>query len=263
MNPIRTLSACITALKEMYQSQYSYRASSLAFSTLLSLVPMVAVFVFIMSKAPIFSDMSILAKNYVLANFVPISRHSILLYLNKFTHQASQLPIFSILFLFVTSTLLVISIDDSLNIIWHKKRRVKDFLHLFIYPLSVLLIPIFIFMSALSSSFLFFLFSYLPAIKIMAFIITLAINTMMLTLLYAISANINLSWHNFLSGGLIAALLLEFSKIGFAIYINQFSNYDAIYGTLATIPILLIWLYIFWLLILYGACIAKARAKKR
>lgn len=256
------LKACATALKVMYQTQFSYRASALAFSTLLSLVPMVSVFVFIMTQFPFFTNINILAKNYVIENFVPASSNIILIYLDKFTHQATQLPIFSILFLFITSTFLVITIDDSLNAVWHKQARKKDFMHLFIYPLIVLFIPIFIVISALSSSFLFFLFSYFSTVKLVAFAIPLTINTVMLSLLYTLTSYTKHHWHDFFLGSFVAALLLELSKIGFAIYVNQFSNYDAIYGALATIPILLIWLYIFWLIILYGAFIAKVRLTK-
>ncbi|MDR3491569.1 MAG: YhjD/YihY/BrkB family envelope integrity protein [Gammaproteobacteria bacterium] len=256
------LSDCITAIKEMHDSDYSYRASSLAFSTLLSLVPMISVFVFIMTKAPIFSRLNILAKDYVIENFVPASSSQILIYLDRFSHLATKLPIFSILFLFVTSTFLVITIDDSMNAIWHNRARKKDLTHLIIYPFMMLFIPIFIVTFALLSSFLFFLLSYFPAIKVITFTIPLIINTIMLYFLYFVTSNTKIYWRDLLLGSVVASLLLELSKIGFALYVSQFSNYNAIYGAIATLPILLIWLYIFWLIILYGAVIIKIRLPK-
>jgi membrane protein len=256
----KALSSCVTAAKVLYQSDFSYRASSLAFSTLLSLVPIVSVFVFVMTQVSIFSALNQLAKDYVLENFVPASSEVILTYLNQFTLQASQLPIFSLIFLFITSIFLIITVDEALNAVWQKKRR-PDFFHLFIYPLIVLLIPIFIVISALLSSFLFLVFSYFPEIKILTFTIPLALNTLMLSILYTLTANSRLRWDALLLGSFIGALLLELSKTGFAVYVNQFSNYDAIYGALATIPILLIWLYIFWLIVIYGAFIVKIQAK--
>lgn len=255
----QALHDCVTAAKVMLQPESSYRASSLAFSTLLSLVPMVAVFVFIMTQFPTFTQLNSLATNYVMANFIPTSSNEILPYLDKFSSQASQLPILSILLLFISTTLTVISIDNSMNSIWHKKSRKKSLLSLLIYPLIILLIPVFIGAIALISSFIFYLFSYLPTVKVISFIIPWLINAVMLSLLYLVTTSVKISWRDTYLGSLVASLLLELSKIGFAAYVNQFSNYDLIYGALATIPVLLIWLYIFWLIILYGALVVKMR----
>src|SRR5690606_10878081 len=67
-------------------------------------------------------------------------------------------------------------------------------------------------------------------------------------------------------GAVIAAFLFEVARLGFGSYIKHFSSYVFVYGTLATIPLFLMWLYISWNIILFGAevsCSIAFRASLR
>jgi membrane protein len=83
------------------------------------------------------------------------------------------------------------------------------------------------------------------------------------TFLYYVAPNRRVPWRDAACGGIVAALLFEAAKRGLAIYIVWFPTYDAIYGALAAIPVVLVWIYLCWMAILLGAEVAAALAEWR
>ena len=65
----------------------------------------------------------------------------------------------------------------------------------------------------------------------------------------------HVGWRDALLGALLAALMFEIAKRGFALYITRFPTYTLIYGTFATMLIFLLWLYVSWMMVLIGATV--------
>ncbi len=262
------LRTCYTATKRLFKEKYTYRASALAFTTLLALVPLISVIVSLIAVLPIFTKFATLAQNYILENFVPTSGNTIQNYLVQFTKQATHLPVIGIIFLFFTALLLIITVEHTLNDIWDVSRRKKSLLALLIYWLILFLSPIVIGFSLFLSSYLFSLkwiahtTNALGITLPMLSCLPLVINTAIFSLLYVAVPNTPVRWRDGFLGGFIAAILFEVAKKGFAFYIHKFPSYELIYGTLAAIPIFLLWLYISWLIILLGALVTHTHSQQ-
>jgi membrane protein len=111
-----------------------------------------------------------------------------------------------------------------------------------------------------------YMFSYsgLAGIKIylLKFLPIIA-STVGFFLIYLIVPNRKVSWKSAIVGALVAAILFEMAKRGFAWYVTTFPSYQRVYGTLATIPIFLFWVYLSWNIILLGGTIAATLETSR
>jgi membrane protein len=251
--------------KRLFQEQYTYRASGLAFTTLIALVPLLSVLVSLITVFPIFTQLIELTENYIFTNFIPHSSNIIQKYLEAFIQQATHLPTVGIIFLLFTSFTLIIMVEHTLNSIWSAPKRKKNFRSFFLYWLVLLVTPIFIGLSVLISTYVFSISWLTGTVNKLGLTIPmlaslpLIINTIILSALYIIVPNSKVRFREGVLGGLTAAILFEIAKKAFAFYLKHFPNYELIYGTLATIPIFLIWVYISWLIILYGALVTNTR----
>lgn len=258
---LKTLSKiCLRAAIKLFNEGYTYRASALAFSTVLSLVPLLSVIMALLTVFPIFKTFSLTTEDYIVSNFVPASSDIIKTYLVDFTEHASQLPTLSILFLLFTAITLMITVEHTMSQIWETESIKKPFLERLIHWAILIFAPILVSLGVFLSSYLFSLAWLKPAYNFglqmhVLNYLPMAINTLVFSVLYIVLSPVQIPWRHGFIGGFCAALLLECANRGFGFYIKQFPSYEIIYGAFATIPIFFIWIYIFWLIILYGALV--------
>lgn len=261
------LSALVRAFERFMDEQFAYRVSALAFTTLLALVPFVFVIMFVMSFFPSFSDIATLGEKYILSNFMPSPASAIQDYFQDFIHQAGQLPFISIVFLFVTAIMMVNTIVETLNDIWRVHERKNRLYSLFIFSVMLLLMPLIIGLCLFLVTYLFTLrtittaFSTFDMTRHILDILPVLINTLIFSLLYILVPNTRVPWKYGLLGGFLAGIMFEAARYGFAFYIKRFPSYELIYGAFSTLPIFLLWLYLFWFIIIFGALFTQSCAQ--
>lgn len=256
------------SMVRFFKAKYYIRCSALAFTSLLGFIPLVSVLVSLLSKLPITSSMLPKLQHFVFSNFIPTQGERIYPFIESFLSQAGKLPLTQFVFLVFISMFLLLSIERTLNHIWglNKQRRVSISLLL---TWGVLIIaPILMVLSIIISTYIIslpilvrwgidifyhrYLTSMLPFLS----------SFLGFALLYFVMPCEKVKLIYALYGGLIATLLFEGAKHVFSLYVKLFPTYDAIYGAMAVIPIFMIWVYLVWCIVIYGAIVVSQCGKQ-
>ncbi|ELY5815039.1 virulence factor BrkB family protein [Cronobacter turicensis] len=231
-------------------------AGNLAYVSLLSLVPFVAVIFALFAAFPMFSDVSLQLRHFVFANFMPATGDIIQRYIEQFVANSSKMTAVGALGLIVTSLLLMYAIDSALNTIWRSTRKRPKVYSFAVYWMILTLGPLLAGASLVISSYLLSLrwaSGFTTMIDEVLRIFPLLLSWLSFWLLYSVVPTTRVPARDALIGSLVAALLFELGKKGFALYITMFPSYQLIYGVLAVIPILFLWVYWTWCIVLLGA----------
>ena len=234
-------------------------ATALAYTTLLSMVPLVAVVFSFLGALPGFGGFEDDIRNFVFNNFVPAFGETIDEYLNQFAGKAKQLTLTGVLFLLAIALMLMATIENAFNRIWKVGEKRRPATRFLIYWLLLTLGPILVGTGIASTSY----FLSLPAVdtlggwfELKKRLLSLApflTTSIALTLLYMLVPNCHVPARYAAVGGISAAILFETVKFGFGYYVKTVPTYEAIYGALAVLPIFLIWIYLSWVVVLLGA----------
>ncbi len=241
------------------EDQGLVNAASLAYATLLALVPLMTVFLAIFAAFPISERVAEEVQSFVFENFVPTSGEVLQEYLQEFSRKASQLTGTGFGFLIVVALLLMSNIERAFNTIWRVRRKRRPLSRFTMYWAILTLGPLLIGISVAATSYLVSIPFFTDAATTLGFgqrLLALApmlASAIAFTLLYAVVPNRRVPFRHALAGGVLAALFFELAKQGFAFYLTNFPTYEAIYGVLAVIPIFLVWIYLSWLVTLLGA----------
>ena len=245
--------------KNFIADDCTYRASALAFTSLLAIVPLMSVGFAILSSLPVFHDLTSSAQDFIFENFIPASGKVVQGYLHFFTQQISKLSITSIIFLFAAAVLVMFTIERSMNVIWRVASARNGISAFLLYWAILSLAPLMLGISLLVSSYIF----SLPFIKnhptsSLLSMIPFFCSLIGFTFIYLVVPNCKVKLKDGLLGGIVAAILFESAKHGFAFYLTRFDTYQLLYGAFATIPIFFIWIYWTWVITLLGAEISYA-----
>lgn len=247
-------------LQQFNETGCSYRAAALSFTTLLSLIPLMTFGFSILAKSHRFKNISRQIQDFIFNNFLATSGtgKSIQVYLNNFVAQANQLSLISLAFLIITATMMMFTLEQTLNSIWKTNKRRHWTLTALLYWTTLLFIPILIGFALFLSSHLAALFLLKSSFINNRFLLLLPffLSIFLFTFLYTLVPHCFVPLRYGLMGALIATCLFEGAKYCFSLYIHYFPTYKIIFGTLSAFPLFLVWIYICWVITLVGAVIS-------
>ncbi|CAD5374454.1 Ribonuclease BN [Rubrivivax sp. A210] len=237
-------------------------AGSLTFTTLISLVPLVTVMLAVFTAFPMFSGLEGALEKYFLQNLVPdnIAR-PVMRALTQFAAKARGMGTAGLVMLVTTALALVLTIDRTLNGIW-RVRRVRPLAQrLLVYWAALTLGPLALGLSLTLTSYAVSaskgLVSALPgAVSLVLETIQFLLLAAAVSGLFHYVPNTTVRWAHAWAGGFFVAVAFEGAKKGLAWYVAAVPTFSAVYGAFATVPILLLWIYLGWVIVLMGAVIA-------
>ena len=233
-------------------------AGSLTYTTLLALVPIFTIVVALLSTTPFFGEVMAKIKLFLRMNLLPDIADTITnVYMLEFAHNARRLTAVGVAGVFVVAVWMMLIMDRSLNAIWRVRQTRPLWMSVVGYMAVVVVGPILLVVSVSVTTYIMSLSGDVtalsPAHVMLLHVVPIAMSGLAFFLMYRIIPHRHVPWKHAALGGLVAAVLFESAKQLFAFYVHTSPTYNVVYGAFAAVPLFLIWIYISWLVVLFGA----------
>lgn len=255
-------STAITLRQRFREDRLGLTASSLTFTSTIALVPLVTVALAIFTAFPMFSKLQVVLQKWLLESLIPdnIARQ-VLGYLTQFASQSSKLGGAGVAILLVTALALILTIDRTLNNIWRVRTPRSLGQRLLVYWAGLTLGPLLLGLSLSITSYALSaskgVVSAMPGgLPLLLDLLQFFMLAAGMAALYHYVPNTRVRWSHAWAGGLFVSAAIEVAKKLLSLYLIKVPTYSVIYGAFATVPILLIWIYTAWVIVLLGAVIA-------
>jgi membrane protein len=245
-------------------------SGALGYTALVSLVPLAAIALGSLSVFPIFGQVHDQILTLLFKNFVPSVGEQAAWWFRAFTNSAAQTTAIGVIGIAATGVLLLVTVEDQLNVIWRVTAPRPWGQRVLAYWTLITLGPLLVGLSLSLSTYFEIAarhagfgqeaFQWIESgwLHGLARAVPAVLEFAALTLLYWVIPNCAVRWRDGALGALIATVAIEILKVGFTIYVGAMSYYQTVYGTLAAVPIFLLWMYISWMAVLLGAEVAAA-----
>lgn len=239
-------------------------AGSLAFTTLLAIVPLVTVVIALFSNFPAFAELGTSLKIFLLENLLPDRAGKIIAtYAFQFSQKAAKLTLLGTSLLVITAMMLLLTIDRVFNQIWGVRRPRPLLARVTVHWFTLTLGPLALGASVLATGQIIatsasFVSKGSWLIDFSGTAVSSVLLCALFSFLYYGVPNHPVRPAHALAGGVVASALLLITQQLFGLFIAGMPTYALIYGTFATLPIFLVWLYLSWVVILLGAIVAAA-----
>ncbi len=248
----------VLVLRRFFAQRGMEAAASLTFSTLLGLVPLLAIGLALFSAFPAFQEKQAEIEQFVIQNLLPEAGSALEGYFRNFLANTGKLTSMGTIGLAVSALALLGSIEGAFNRIWRVERPRPLVLRLLSAWALLTVGPLLFGLSLTISTWAFAAASDLggEAVRSLPRLTRLLPPVFEIAgaaLLFLVVPNRKVRVAHALLGGVVTMLLFEALKTGFALYLKYFPVFNTLYGALSLIPILLVWVYASWIIVLLGA----------
>ncbi|MDD2946374.1 YihY family inner membrane protein [Acinetobacter haemolyticus] len=241
------------------------QAASLTYTTLFAVVPMLTVFLVIISSIKALEPARQQLQQLIYSHFLPRTTIAFDKAFTAFTDKSSNLTVIGILFLFVTTVMMLSSIETVFNRIWRVKETRGGIIGFMRYWTIISLGPILLgsafaisstvaSLNVLSNNFA----GYEVDGEFILWGISFVLTILGFFILNWTIPNRSVPIKAALIAGTFSAVVFELLKNLFGIIMSNFTSYEIVYGAFAAIPIFLLWIFLSWNIVLLGVEISYA-----
>lgn len=259
-----------TVIRRFSQDRVLVAASSLSYTSLLAIVPLFAIAFSVMMAFPVFDGMTQQLLGIILSYAAPHIGGELENYVDKFVSNTSELTVLGVIWLAVTAIMLLSTIESAFNAIWRVEKSRPFAMRLLAYWTTLTLGPL-LMGAGLSFSTALFAVNNFEALGVdLGFLREFGLRLLPFifaaggfTILYLALPNRRVPLRYAVFGAAVAAVMFELLKSGFGLYLKNAGTFESVYGSLAALPVFLIWMYLVWSVVLFGAIVAATRPEWR
>ena len=235
-------------------------SSSLSYTSLIALVPLLSIALAIFSAFPVFADVREQIQEVILKNFIPAIEDDIKQYLNTFINATAQLTTVGVAGLAITAILLLSTIENSFNFIFKVTKPRHIATKITLYWTVITLGPLLLGAAWSLRGYLYTLQTYVdhanfPTITNM---LPALLNFLILVMIYILVPNRKVNIFHASIGAITSVILFWVMRKFFGLMILNNATYKTLYGALAALPIFLVWMYLVWAVVIFGAVVTAA-----
>jgi membrane protein len=255
-----------TVVRRFARDRVLVAAASLSYTSLLAIVPLFAIAFSVMMAFPVFDGMTQKLLSIVLSYTAPHIGGELEGYVDRFVSNTSQLTALGVVWLAVTAVMLLSTIESAFNAIWRVERSRPFGMRLLAYWTTLTLGPLLLGAGLSLSTAVFAMTMFNPLGIDLGFLRSFGLRLLPFffaaggfAILYLALPNRRIAFRHAIFGALVASVLFEALKAGFGVYVRNAGTLESVYGSLAALPVFLIWMYLAWAVVLFGAVVAASR----
>ncbi len=236
-------------------------ASSLSYTSLIALVPVLAIALAIFSAFPVFNEVRQQVQDMIIQNLMPDTGQDIKLYFAQFINATAKLTTIGVVGIALTAILLLSTIENSFNFIFKVTRPRRFTTKITLYWTIITLGPLLLGTAFSLKGYAAFndVLHTVPELQvIMGSILPFLLTWLVLTGVYIFVPNKKVDFLNAGAGAFVAMCLFWVLRFGFSMFMVKNNTYYTLYGAVAAVPLTLVWMYLYWAAVIFGAVVTAA-----
>ncbi|MBQ7304423.1 MAG: YihY family inner membrane protein, partial [Alphaproteobacteria bacterium] len=210
---------------------------------------------------PVFSEVRQQVQEFIITNMVPDASADISIYFNEFINATAKLTTIGVIGIALTAILLLSTIENSFNFIFKVNRPRRLTTKITLYWTVITLGPLLLGTAFSLRGYATFnnVLQSIPEIQLfLGGVLPFVLTWLVLTGVYIFVPNKKVGFVNALTGAFVAMFLFWVLKNGFALFMLKNNVYKTLYGAVAVVPLMLIWMYLYWAAVIFGAVVTAA-----